>query len=136
MPEEKIFIIPLRKIYEGTRNLRAKRGIQLVKSFLKKHMKTEKIKIGKSINEEIWKYGMQKPPKFLRIHVLKDNDVVYSEMLGVEIKIPSKEEIKKKEENKKLKKEKIKEERKERRQESIEDKLKAEEGQKKKESEK
>jgi large subunit ribosomal protein L31e len=127
MPEEeKIFNIPLRKAFEERRNKRAKYASKIARDFLIKHMKTQNIKIGKSINEAIWKRGINKPPRQVRVHVLKEEGIVYAELLGVEIKTPSKEEIKKKEEKKKEKEKKIKEERKERKKKTIQEEIQEE----------
>jgi len=126
MPEEKIFNIPLRDAFERPRTRRAKIATDIVRNFLVRHMKSENIKIGNSINQEIWKRGIQKPPRKIRIHALKEENTVYAELLGVEIKTPSKEELKKKEEKKKEKKEKIKEERKERRKRTIQEEIEEE----------
>jgi len=126
MAEEKIFTIPLRKAFELERQKRAKNASKIVRAFLKRHMKSENIKIGKSINEAIWKRSISKPPRKVRIHVLKEEDIIYAEMLGVDIKTPSKEDVKKKEEKKKEKKEKIKEERKERKKKTIQEEIEEE----------
>ena len=126
MADEKIFTIPLREAYDKPRTKRAKIATNIVKDFLIKHMKSKNIKLGKSINENIWKRGIQKPPRRIRIHAVKEEDIVYSELLGVDIKTPSKEEVKKKEEKKKEKKEKIKEERKERRKKTIQEEMEEE----------
>lgn len=123
MAEEKIFTIPLRDIFSKERVRRAQNASRLVRKFLIKHMKSENVKVGNSINENIWKRGMQKPPRKVRIHAVKEEDIVYAELLGVEIKTPSKEELKKKDEKKKQKKEKIKEERKERKKMSIQEEI-------------
>jgi large subunit ribosomal protein L31e len=126
MAEEKIFTIPLRDVFAKSRVRRAEDASKLVRKFLVRHMKTENVKIGKSINESIWERGIQKPPRKIRIHAVKEEDTIYSELLGVEIKTPSKEELKKKEQKKKEKKEKIKEERKERKKMSIQDEIEEE----------
>jgi large subunit ribosomal protein L31e len=126
MADEKIFTIPLRDVFEKPRTKRAELAMSYIKKFLIKHMKTEDIRIGKSINEEIWKRGIQKPPRKVRVHAVKEENVIYTEMLGVDIKTPSKEDLKKKEDKKKEKKEKIKEERKERRKKTIQDEIKEE----------
>jgi large subunit ribosomal protein L31e len=126
MAEEKVFTIPLREAFEKERQKRARNASKIVREFLIRHMKSEKIKIGKSINETIWKRGIYKPPRRLRVHAIKEEDIVYAELLGVDIKTPSKEEVKKKEEKKKEKKEKIKEERKERRKKTIQEEIKEE----------
>jgi large subunit ribosomal protein L31e len=126
MPEEKIFTIPLREVFPRGRAHRTKDASRLVREFLIKHMKSENVKIGKSINENLWKRGIQKPPRRVRIHAIKEEDIVYAELLGVEIKTPSKEELKKKEEKKKEKEKKIKEERKERRKRTIQEEIEEE----------
>ena len=126
MVEEKVFNIPLREAFEKQRNARASNAMKTVREFLIKNTKTDNIKIGKSINDVIWKEGIQKPPRKVRVHIIKEDNVIYAELLGVEIKTPSKEEVKKKEEKKKEKKEKIKEERKERKKKTIQDEIKEE----------
>lgn len=128
MADEKIFTIPLRDVFEKPRTKRAELAVDVVKAYLVKHMKTEDIKIGSSINHEIWKRGIQKPPRKIRIHAIKEDNAVYTEMMGVDIKTPSKEDLRKKEDKKKGKKEKIKEERKERRKKTIQEEMKEEEG--------
>lgn len=126
MVEEKVFNIPLRETHEKQRRRRASNAIKIIRDFLIKNTKTKSIKIGKSINDAIWKGGIQNPPRKIRIHTIKEEDVIYTELLGVEIKTPSKEEMKKKEEKKKGKKEKIKEERKERKKKTIQDEIQEE----------
>jgi large subunit ribosomal protein L31e len=134
MPEEKVFTVPLRDAFEKPRTKRAKIAIKIVREFLKKHMKAEDVKIGKSINEIVWRRGIQKPPRKIRIHALREGDVVYAELLGVNIKLPSAEELKKKEKKKEEKKKKIKEERKIKK--TIQEEIEEESGKKVKEIEK
>jgi large subunit ribosomal protein L31e len=126
MPEEKVFNIPLREAYVRQRNRRASNAIKIINDYLEKHMKTEDINIGKSINEIVWKQGIENPPRKVRIHVIKEDGVVYSELLGIEIKTPSAEETKKKKEKKEGKEKKIKEDRKERKKKTIQDEIKEE----------
>lgn len=128
MADEKIFTIPLKKIYEGPKTKRAKKAITAIRSYLTKHMKSENIKIGDALNRTIWARGIQKPPRKIRIHAIKENDIVYSDLIDVEIKIASKEELSKKEEKEKQKKEKIKEERKERKAMTIKEEIDKESG--------
>lgn len=131
MPEEKIFTIPLREAFEKERTHRAKIASEIVKEFLMKHMKSENVKIGKSINENVWSRGIQKPPRRVRVHALKEGDIVYAELLGTEIKTPSVEEVKKKKEKEEEKEKKIKEERKERRKKTLKEEIEEEAGKKK-----
>ena len=126
--EEKVFTIPLRHVFEGSRLKRAKRAITAVRTFLTKHMKAEDVSVGKSINEAIWARGIQKPPRRVRVHAIKDGDVIFSELIGVEIKTPSKEQKEKKGEKDKKKDEKIKEKRKMMKQLTTQQKLEKEQG--------
>jgi large subunit ribosomal protein L31e len=128
MAEERIYTIPLRIAYLKPKTRRAKIATRLLKEFLTKHMKSENIKIGSSINHAMWARGIQKPPRHIRIHTIKVNDIVYSEMIDTPIKTPSKDDVKKKEQKEKAKKEKIKEERKERRGKTIQEEIEEEHG--------
>ena len=127
MPEEKVFNIPLREAFVTQRNKRASNASKIIRAFLVKHMKVENVKIGSSINISLWKNGIQNPPRKVRIHAIKEEGIVYAELLGVEIKTPSKEDVKKKQDKKKEKEQKIKEERKERKKKTIQDEIQEEE---------
>lgn len=126
MAEEKVFNIPLRVAFDKQRNRRASNAIKIIREFLIRHMKTEEVKIGNSINISLWENGIQNPPRKVRIHAIKEGEVVYAELLNVEIKTTSKEDVKKKEEKKKQKETKIKEERKERKSKTIQDEIQEE----------
>lgn len=123
MPEEKIFTIPLRKAWRTSRNRRAKKATILIEEFLERHMNGE-VKIGKSINESVWSRGIQKPPRRIRVHATKEGEAVYAELVGIEIKKPTPEDLKKKEEKKKEKEKKIKEGRKKKK--TLEEEIKEE----------
>jgi len=133
--EEKIFTIPFRTIYESHRMLRAKRAAHFVRSFLVRHMKVseDNVRIGKGINEAIWMRGIQKPPRRIKVHVLKNEEgMVFAELVGVDITPPTKEELKKKAEKLAEKKKKIKEERKERKEKPVEKEVEEEKAEKEK----
>ena len=133
--EEKIFTIPFRRVYEARRMIRAKKAAHFVRDFLVRHMKVseDKVSIGKGINEAIWARGIQKPPRRIKVHVLKNEEgTVFAELVGVDIKPPTKEELKKKAEKLAEKKKKIKEERKERKEKPVEEEAKQEKEEKEK----
>ena len=111
MPE-RIYTINLRKAtLKAPRWLKSKRSVAFVREFLKRHMKGDEIRIGKSITEEIWKSGNQNPPAKIRIHTVdreeEDKKVIIAELLGVAF---PEEKEKKKKEKKKEKEEKKPEE--------------------------
>jgi len=126
MADEKVFNIPLRDAFEKQRNKRASNASKIIRAFLVKNMKVESVKIGKSINDSLWKSGIENPPRKVRIHVVKEGDSVYAELLNVEIKTPSSADIKKKQDKKMEKEAKVKEDRKERRKKTIQDEIQEE----------
>ncbi len=116
--EEKVFTINLRREGLDTARWRkSHRSSFIVRNFLTRHMKVENIKIGNSINEEIWSRGNQKPPAKIKIKVIKvkdddGNDLVKAEMWGHVFEEEIKEEKpkeKRSEEKKESKKEETKE---------------------------
>jgi large subunit ribosomal protein L31e len=124
--EERVYTIPLRDAYKATRVKRAKKAVTLVREFLKRHMKAEdfaKVKIGQSINENVWARGAKKPVRRVRVHTVKEDGIVYAELIGTDIKTPTSEEKETKQKKQVEKKEKIKEARKERKTMSIEEEL-------------
>lgn len=123
MPEERIYTIPLRNAFKTERVRRSKKAIKIVREFLQKHMKTESVKIGKSINEFIWSRGAKKPPRRIRIHTIKEDGIAYAEIVGIDIKTTSSEQKRKKEAKEKRKKEKIKKAREERKRMSLQQEL-------------
>jgi len=81
MAEEKIqrvYTVPLGKAYEYTRTKRARRTINLLRAFLARHMKVHPdfVRISEQVNEFIWARSMQKPPRRVKINVVKENGMV------------------------------------------------------------
>ena len=130
MAEEKIFTIPLRKAYRSCRLSRSRKAIDVIRAYLERHMKCKDVRIGQSINQSVWARGIQGPPRKIRIHAVLNNDIIFAELIGVDIKTPSAEEMKKKEEKQKEKEKKVKEERKERKKKTIQDEIKEDTGKK------
>jgi len=73
MAEERIYTIPLRREFIKAPSYRkTKKALTAIKQFLKKHMKAEKVKIGKYLNLELWKHGRKNPPARIKIKATKD----------------------------------------------------------------
>ena len=78
-----------------------------MKQFLSKHMKSDNVKIGKSINEQIWKHGIKNPPHHVKITVTKDDKgEVKAELFGMKKKEDKKGKKVKTEKKKEVKAEK------------------------------
>ncbi len=104
MALERNYNVPLRKGFmKAPKYKRAKKAVNTLKEFLKKHMKSDNIKLGKSLNLEIWKHGIKNPPHHIKITAIKGDDgIVKAELQGIEYKEMTKEE-KEKEQKKKPK---------------------------------
>jgi large subunit ribosomal protein L31e len=98
--EEKIFTVPLGDAYKAPRPVRARKAMNYLKDYLKRHLKDE-VAIGPGLNHEIWSRGIKKPPKRVKIVVKKDEDKFRAELFGYKPKVV--EEKKKPEKKKKLK---------------------------------
>ena len=72
--EEHIYVIPLRDTRRAPRWKRSNTAIKDIKKYLAKHMKSEDVKLDKSINEKVWKRGSTKPPTNIRIRAMKMED--------------------------------------------------------------
>ncbi|MBW2973609.1 50S ribosomal protein L31e [Candidatus Woesearchaeota archaeon] len=97
MAVERTYTIPLRREWlKAPKYRRAKKAVNAVKEFLIKHMKSEDVRLGKYLNEEIWKDGMKNPPGKVKVNVLKDDKgVVRAELFGKKIDTGEKKEEKK-----------------------------------------
>lgn len=118
---ERTYIIPIRKSTVKTaRWRRANKAMTVIRKFMKRHMKSDNVKIGQELNELIWERGGKYVPGKVEVNVLKEDDVVRVNILGaplpsIEVKEEKKEETKtkktkevkedKKEETKELKEE-------------------------------
>jgi large subunit ribosomal protein L31e len=85
--EERFYTVPLRKASVRPPKKRAPRAIQILRTFITKHMKLEipmeeeeeegelpQLIISNEVNEKIWGKGIEKPPKKIRVRAAKDSD--------------------------------------------------------------
>ena len=90
--EERFYTIPLRKVWNSPRKKRAPKAGRIVKSFVMKHMKVrteadeeeeaEKLVISNEVNEKLWSRGIEKPPRKIRVRVVKDKEGVVTVLLA------------------------------------------------------
>lgn len=100
---ERAYIVPLRKEWlKSPKWKRTNKAVKAVKEFAAKHMKAETVKLGKYINKELWKHGIQNPPHKVKVNCSKDDKgVVTVELVGAPVEEKKKEEKGKKVEEKK-----------------------------------
>jgi large subunit ribosomal protein L31e len=84
--EERFYTIPLGKAWISKRKKRAPKAAKLVRTFVMKHMKVqmeveeeeepERLVIDNEVNEKLWSRGIEKPPRKIRVRVVKDKEGV------------------------------------------------------------
>ncbi len=84
---ERSYNIPIRKkTRETAKHKKTPRAIRVVRQFLQKHMKAEDVKLGPKLNLFMWKHGIKNPPHHVKVHAIKEDDVVRAELEGFEYK--------------------------------------------------
>ncbi len=74
MPEERIYVIPLGDAKKAPRQRRTKRSVGIVRDFLRRHMKSEEIKLDQALNCRLWGRGMKHPLPRVRVRAVKQDD--------------------------------------------------------------
>lgn len=69
--EERVYVIPLRKVKHAPRKRRASRAVRVLRAFLQQHTKVDNIIIDQALNERVWSRGIQKPPPRVRVKATK-----------------------------------------------------------------
>ncbi|HDR73429.1 MAG TPA: 50S ribosomal protein L31e [Methanoculleus sp.] len=72
--KEQIYVIPLRDAKRAPRWKRSNKAVKDIRAFLVKHMKSEDVKLDRSINEKVWDRGSEKPPRKIRVRAMKFED--------------------------------------------------------------
>lgn len=72
--EERIYTIPLSRAWISPRKKRAPKATRLVKIFIQRHMKPEVLLVSNEVNERIWRRGIEKPPRRIRVRAAKDKE--------------------------------------------------------------
>ena len=99
---EKIFTIPLRREWlKVPKYRRAKKAINALNIYLKKHLKKD-VKIGKYLNSLVWARGNENPPGKVKVRIEEDKEKLTAELINAPREV-------KKEKKKKGRLEKLKE---------------------------
>ena len=105
MAEERTYTIPLRKELNKVPNYkRTRKATNTVRAFLLKHMKGTEVKLGKHLNELLWKNGNRNPPPRIKVKTMKDDkNIIFAELPEFEFAIKKKEDKDKKTDKKEAK---------------------------------
>ncbi|MFY9299694.1 MAG: 50S ribosomal protein L31e [Candidatus Nitrosotenuis sp.] len=71
---ERVYTINLGKVWLSPNNQRAKRAINMIKEFATHHMKSEQIKIDQDLSQAVWRRGIRRPPRKIRVKMAKTDD--------------------------------------------------------------
>ena len=71
---EQVYVIPLRDVKRVPCYKSANAAIKDIRRYLEHHMKSDDVKLDKSINEAVWARGSQKPPRRIRVRAMKFED--------------------------------------------------------------
>jgi len=72
--EERVYNVPLGRAWVSPRKERAPKATRILRSFIKRHMKPDSIVLTEEVNERIWRRGIEKPPRKIRVRAVKDRD--------------------------------------------------------------
>ena len=91
---ERVYTINLGKVLLSPNNIRAKRAINMIREFARRHMKTEDIKIDEDVAHSIWLRGIKHPPRKIRVLMTKTDEgyVLVSKYEDVDTKSETKDE--------------------------------------------
>lgn len=89
--EERFYTIPLRRAWVAPFPERTPKAIRILKSFLRRHLKTDDFKIDESLNKLIWKRGIEKPPRKVRVKVVEEDGVYVVYPLEAKVEEKTKE---------------------------------------------
>jgi len=92
---ERLYTIPLRKEFlKAPRVKRANRAVKTIQTFLKRHMKTDEVKVSQKVNETIWVRGIHHPPSKIKLKARREGEIVYALLPDEKLEIKKKEEKK------------------------------------------
>src|SRR5207245_8830602 len=72
--EEKFYDLNLRRIWTAPREKRTPRAVRYVRQYAAQRMKTDKVALSEETNSLLWNRGISKPPRKIRIRVVKDKN--------------------------------------------------------------
>lgn len=68
-PGHYVYVVPLSRVYWGRRSNRADRAVRLLRRFIERHLKVDRVVVDNEVNEYIWSRGREKPPRRVKVAV-------------------------------------------------------------------
>ncbi len=78
MANERICTIPLGDAYRAPRTKRTPRAVKLLRQYVTKHMKARGMRVimSNKLNELLWARSIQKPPRRVKVRLIKEEEAV------------------------------------------------------------
>lgn len=94
---ERLYTVPLGDAYETIRNKRVPRAVKILRAFITRHMKAdgERIVLSENLNRFLWVRSIQKPPRKVKVRLVKDDETIRAYLADEKIEEPKKKEEKK-----------------------------------------
>jgi large subunit ribosomal protein L31e len=104
---ERIYTVPLGEAYDAVRRKRTPRAVKILREFIGRHMKAdgERIVLSQALNTHLWERSIQKPPRRVKVRLVKDEGFVRAYLADEKVEEPKKEAKEKKESKAEAKKE-------------------------------
>jgi large subunit ribosomal protein L31e len=80
--DERVYTVPLGKAWNTPKYRRAEKAVSVLRKFVQRHMKPEEVIIDPTVNELIWRNGIQNPPRKIRVKLSKDDEGVVTVRLA------------------------------------------------------
>lgn len=88
----RVYTINLGRAWLTPQHKRTDRVVNMIREFALKHMKSEDVKLEQDLNRQIWSRGKTKPPRKVRVKMVKDEDGVVTVSLYEEAAESAEEE--------------------------------------------
>ncbi|MEW6035379.1 MAG: 50S ribosomal protein L31e, partial [Candidatus Micrarchaeota archaeon] len=93
---ERIYTVPLGEAYEAVRRKRTPRAVKILREFIGRHMKAdgERIVLSQALNTHLWVRSIQKPPRRVKVRLIKDEGFVRAYLADEKVEEPKKKDAK------------------------------------------
>lgn len=70
---ERVYNVPLRREFLKVQNWRrTEKAVTALREFLRRHMKSETVKLSRELNEALWVRGIKHPPHHVKVTAVKN----------------------------------------------------------------
>jgi len=78
--KEIVYNIPLRRAYDKHKSKKGISAMKIIREFIKRHTKSEDVRISPRINEYVWDRGIPKPPRSIKVKVSIEEGVARADL--------------------------------------------------------